>query len=392
MLFKFKSSSSELNKKFERSKKYSVYEAVELIKNLDNDIKSEQKTADLTVLIWNENQQISADTIKLGEGEGIDYLIYLEKRLFELHKDDMDFESKKKEIEMFINALQEIYAEQYNATLIPESEPKAKREFKNPIIFNKSKVLKMIILPISILLLAFVGYKLFKGDSEETLATENIETSSQITEVASLSEESTYDLTYLDQLLSEKRFEEALQEYPQEYPYIEREIFYLGLDGIPYLETFLQEKSEYLKGQFDLAYLKKDFQTVVELKDQADSDERLTQLAVAYINLNLFNEAEEINDRLQVSKLTEQIETAKNRNLINMIKDGKIEEAKSEQVYLQNPRVTEYFNLLDEANQQIEAIEEQLLQVDLISEEEIESLNKQKEKLIEEINNFFYLF
>lgn len=392
MLFKFKSSSSELNKKFERSKKYSVYEAVELIKNLDNDIKSEQKTADLTVLIWNENQQISADTIKLGEGEGIDYLIYLEKRLFELHKDDMDFESKKKEIEMFINALQEIYAEQYNATLIPESEPKAKREFKNPIIFNKSKVLKMIILPISILLLAFVGYKLFKGDSEETLATENIETSSQITEVASLSEESTYDLTYLDQLLSEKRFEEALQEYPQEYPYIEREIFYLGLDGIPYLETFLQEKSEYLKGQFDLAYLKKDFQTVVELKDQADSDERLTQLAVAYINLNLLNEAEEINDRLQVSKLTEQIETAKNRNLINMIKDGKIEEAKSEQVYLQNPRVTEYFNLLDEANQQIEAIEEQLLQVDLISEEEIESLNKQKEKLIEEINNFFYLF
>lgn len=392
MLFKFKSSSSELNKKFERSKKYSVYEAVELIKNLDNDIKSEQKTADLTVLIWNENQQISADTIKLGEGEGIDYLIYLEKRLFELHKDDMDFESKKKDIEMFINALQEIYAEQYNATLIPESEPKAKREFKNPIIFNKSKVLKMIILPISILLLAFVGYKLFKGDSEETLATENIETSSQITEVASLSEESTYDLTYLDQLLSEKRFEEALQEYPQEYPYIEREIFYLGLDGIPYLETFLQEKSEYLKGQFDLAYLKKDFQTVVELKDQADSDERLTQLAVAYINLNLLNEAEEINDRLQVSKLTEQIETAKNRNLINMIKDGKIEEAKSEQVYLQNPRVTEYFNLLDEANQQIEAIEEQLLQVDLISEEEIESLNKQKEKLIEEINNFFYLF
>lgn len=392
MLFKFKSSSSELNKKFERSKKYSVYEAVELIKNLDNDIKSEQKTADLTVLIWNENQQISADTIKLGEGEGIDYLIYLEKRLFELHKDDMDFESKKKEIEMFINALQEIYAEQYNATLIPESEPKAKREFKNPIIFNKSKVLKMIILPISILLLAFVGYKLFKGDSEETLATENIETSSQITEVASLSEESTYDLTYLDQLLSEKRFEEALQEYPQEYPYIEREIFYLGLDGIPYLETFLQEKSEYLKGQFDLAYLKKDFQTVVELKDQANSDERLTQLAVAYINLNLLNEAEEINDRLQVSKLTEQIETAKNRNLINMIKDGKIEEAKSEQVYLQNPRVTEYFNLLDEANQQIEAIEEQLLQVDLISEEEIESLNKQKEKLIEEINNFFYLF
>ncbi|MGO4936988.1 hypothetical protein ACTQ54_05000 [Fundicoccus sp. Sow4_H7] len=392
MLFKFKSSSSELNKKFERSKKYSVYEAVELIKNLDNDIKSEQKTADLTVLIWNENQQISADTIKLGEGEGIDYLIYLEKRLFELHKDDMDFESKKKEIEMFINALQEIYAEQYNATLIPESEPKAKREFKNPIIFNKSKVLKMIILPISILLLAFVGYKLFKGDSEETLATENIETSSQITEVASLSEESTYDLTYLDQLLSEKRFEEALQEYPQEYPYIEREIFYLGLDGIPYLETFLQEKSEYLKGQFDLAYLKKEFQTVVELKDQADSDERLTQLAVAYINLNLLNEAEEINDRLQVSKLTEQIETAKNRNLINMIKDGKIEEAKSEQVYLQNPRVTEYFNLLDEANQQIEAIEEQLLQVDLISEEEIESLNKQKEKLIEEINNFFYLF
>lgn len=392
MLFKFKSSSSELNKKFERSKKYSVYEAVELIKNLDNDIKSEQKTADLTVLIWNENQQISADTIKLGEGEGIDYLIYLEKRLFELHKDDMDFESKKKDIEMFINALQEIYAEQYNATLIPESERKAKREFKNPIIFNKSKVLKMIILPISILLLAFVGYKLFKGDSEETLATENIETSSQITEVASLSEESTYDLTYLDQLLSEKRFEEALQEYPQEYPYIEREIFYLGLDGIPYLETFLQEKSEYLKGQFDLAYLKKDFQTVVELKDQADSDERLTQLAVAYINLNLLNEAEEINDRLQVSKLTEQIETAKNRNLINMIKDGKIEEAKSEQVYLQNPRVTEYFNLLDEANQQIEAIEEQLLQVDLISEEEIESLNKQKEKLIEEINNFFYLF
>ena len=359
---------------------------------MDNDIKSEQKTADLTVLIWNENQQISADTIKLGEGEGIDYLIYLEKRLFELHKDDMDFESKKKEIEMFINALQEIYAEQYNATLIPESEPKAKREFKNPIIFNKSKVLKMIILPISILLLAFVGYKLFKGDSEETLATENIETSSQITEVASLSEESTYDLTYLDQLLSEKRFEEALQEYPQEYPYIEREIFYLGLDGIPYLETFLQEKSEYLKGQFDLAYLKKDFQTVVELKDQADSDERLTQLAVAYINLNLLNEAEEINDRLQVSKLTEQIETAKNRNLINMIKDGKIEEAKSEQVYLQNPRVTEYFNLLDEANQQIEAIEEQLLQDDLISEEEIESLNKQKEKLIEEINNFFYLF
>lgn len=391
MLFKLKSSNSELSKKFDRSKKYSVYEAVELIKEMDNALKSEQKTANLTVLIWNENQQMSADTIKLGEGEGIDYLIYLEKRLLDLHKDDIDFESKKNEIDSFISTLQNTYAEQYNATLLPDQEAKAKRKFNTPLNLNQSNIFKIVI-PLSLLVFLFVGYLFFKGNSEETSATENIETVSLIPEDASLSEESSYDLTYLDQLLLEKRFEEALQEYPQEYPYIEREIFYLGLDGIPYLEIFLQEKPEYLKGQFDLAYLKKDFQTVIELKDEADSDERLTQLAVAYINLNLLNEAEEINERLQVSKLTEQIESAKNRNLIKLIKEGQIEEAKIEQEHLKNPKATEYFNLLGEAKQQIKAIEEQLLEGDLISEEEIESLNKQKEKLQEEINNFFYLF
>lgn len=391
MLFKLKSSNSELSKKIDRSKKYSVYEAVELIKEMDNALKSEQKTANLTVLIWNENQQMSADTIKLGEGEGIDYLIYLEKRLLDLHKDDTDFKSKKNEIDNFISTLQNIYAEQYNATLLPDQETKAKRKFNTPLNLNQSNIFKIVI-PLSLLVFLFVGYLFFKGNSEETSATENIEAVSQIPEEASLSEESSYDLTYLDQLLLEKRFEEALQEYPQEYPYIEREIFYLGLDGIPYLEIFLQEKPAYLKGQFDLAYLKKDFQTVIELKDEADSDERLTQLAVAYINLNLLNEAEEINERLQVSKLTEQIESAKNRNLIKLIKEGQIEEAKIEQEHLKNPKATEYFNLLGEAKQQIKAIEEQLLEGDLISEEEIESLNKQKEKLQEEINNFFYLF
>ncbi|TLQ49488.1 hypothetical protein FEZ33_00430 [Ruoffia tabacinasalis] len=391
MFFKLKTNNSELIKKIDRSKKYSVYEAVELISVLDNNFKDEDKSADLTVLIWDENQQISSDTISLGKGEGVDYLIYLEKRLLQLHKDDNDFENRKIEIDVFINSLQNIYTEQYNATLLPEIETEKKPKKSYRFSGKLTKNVKITVIALSFVAVLVIGYLALKSSTDKSIAIENEESISQNFEGNSLSEESHYDLTYLNQLLTEKRFEEALKDYPQEYPYIEREIFYLGIEGIPYLETFLAEKPDYLKGHFDLAYLKKDFVKVVELKSEADSDERLTQLTVAYINLNQLSEAEELNETLQVTKLTEQIQTAKNRNLINSIKEGRLDEAKADQVALQNPLVEEYFKLFDESSQQLIVLEEQLLQENL-NEEEIELLNKEKESIQNEMNNFFYLF
>lgn len=104
-------------------------------------------------------------------------------------------------------------------------------------------------------------------------------------------------------LITNNLYIEALRLYPQKYPEIERFIFQLGENGIPYLEEFIDKKKTYKQAQFDLAYLRKEYDKVIKLEKYADTDGRKTQLAISYIQVGNIDLANHINQILQVPEI-----------------------------------------------------------------------------------------
>ena len=193
--------------------------------------------------------------------------------------------------------------------------------------------------------------------------------------------------TPLNDFLEAKRFSEALQEYPQEYPRIERSIFYLGVEGIPYLEDFLKEK-DYAKGRFDLAYLKKDYAKVVEMKDEADSDDRLAQLAVAYIKTDQLEEAEKLNESLKSEAISNLVFLAKESKAVGLIKAGNIEEAKTIQDQISSEKLKNYFEQYNALSSAIAEGESTLSSSELGEEDKaaVESAKSQNEESLKQLN------
>ena len=190
----------------------------------------------------------------------------------------------------------------------------------------------------AVIITASFGYYLLQHIPVGNPSTTKSEIQAEATSVAS--NES------LTALLEDKRFNEALTLYPKEYARIERSIFYLGAEGIPYLEEFLKTQ-DYVKGRFDLAYLKRDYQTVIDLKDEADSDDRLAQLAVAFIKTDQLGEAEKLNDSLKSEAISKLIFLAKENQAIELIKKGSVDEARTVQEQINSEKLKSYFEQYD---------------------------------------------
>lgn len=107
-----------------------------------------------------------------------------------------------------------------------------------------------------------------------------------------------------NELLNNELYMEALKRYPQKYPEIERQIFQLGERAIPHLEEFINKKKGYKQAQFDLAFLKKEYSKVIKLEKFADTDGRKVQLVTAYIHLGKIDQANEINQYIQIPEFS----------------------------------------------------------------------------------------
>ena len=110
----------------------------------------------------------------------------------------------------------------------------------------------------------------------------------------------------LETHLENNNYESALKYYPDNIDEIERDMFLGGYENIDQLED-LNANYDYPQTEFDLAFLNKEYNKVVELKDLADTEGRKAQLVIAYLDQNLVDEAYELNTNLKSDELNDLI-------------------------------------------------------------------------------------
>ena len=127
-------------------------------------------------------------------------------------------------------------------------------------------------------------------------------------------------------LMQQENYVTAVREYPLKKEAIETALFDKAHEGIPALEEYVNATNSQT-ATFDLAYLKQDYETVVDLKEYANSPIRKTELAVAYVKTGAVDEAYQLNEQLKSEKLGELIQQSYTQQAIELLKQLKIEEA-----------------------------------------------------------------
>ncbi|MCW6667542.1 tropomyosin [Aerococcaceae bacterium NML190938] len=396
---------------------FPIFEGVEEINRFDYNLKSRNKAVRTLIDILEDDGSVLLQNFEYSLGSGKNFLEHLEIKCRDLWPDnehiDQMFSKLKLEydegkdresneiIESFTSSTEEIDApiiltddleddeinddielHYENLQKVMEELQSEKSEEMPAIAEKKSPIPNKKLWPlftIGGLLLAIVicslAFYALSRDQPQQSVQGNASSSVSISE-SIVSESLVEDLSVL---LEQKRFEEALKIYPQEYPLIERSIFYLGTDGIPYLEDFLKSK-DYGKGWYDLAYLKKDYAKVIELKSEADTDERLTQLAVAYVKTGDIPQAEALNGQLMVASINDLILKAKEEKAIQLIKNQQYEEAKAIQAEINNDRIQLFFEELDKVNAALAETTQKLSNSELKPEDK-QKLEEQKNQL-----------
>lgn len=187
------------------------------------------------------------------------------------------------------------------------------------------------------------------------------------------------NISGFNELLNNELYIEALKLYPQKYPEIERHIFQLGERAMPHLEEFISKKKGYKQAQFDLSFLKKEYDKVIKLGKFADTDGRKAQLVTAYIQSGEIDRANEINQYIKVPEFSRYLSEHYYQLSVEALKNDDFSMAKHYQE-LNNSTDIEYLidtiRLIDEKIQTIE--------VKLISDNNDNSDNQSKlKKLIE---------
>ena len=120
-------------------------------------------------------------------------------------------------------------------------------------------------------------------------------------------------------LIQQQEYVKAVEEYPENKDKIESILFDKGQEGISDLEKYVQQ-TDSLQAKFDLAYLKQNFEKVVELKNEATTPIRKTALAVSFVKLGMIDEAYELNQELGSNRLKQLIAEAYEVKAIEALK------------------------------------------------------------------------
>ena len=122
-----------------------------------------------------------------------------------------------------------------------------------------------------------------------------------------------------DTLIQNQEYVKAVAEYPEKKDKVESLLFEKGKEGVGQLEEYVA-KTNSSSSRYDLAYLKQDFQKVVDMKEEATTPIRKTALAVSYVKLGMIDEAYELNQELGSNRLKQLIVEAYEAKAIEALK------------------------------------------------------------------------
>ncbi|MGX7092849.1 hypothetical protein [Hutsoniella sourekii] len=361
MYFKINSTDKTVLRYVQPRKKYTVRSAIEKINELEEIFSGWGTQADIEVNVIEGKSVILHDILTLGYGDGIQYLVYIESKLSRLYQDDEDPSTYNK-IKPLIDSIENNFLEEQNDNIhqarISELENNPSRSlniggigarFKEILSKYQAPIAVVIGIIIIAALSLFIFTSLNRSDTNEEQ--ESVESTSVVSNPD------------LNDLLKERRFSEALDYYPEDYPVIERYIFNLENatieEIIQYLEEFLA-RQPYDKGEFDLAYLKNDYPKVVALEHVAEGVERQTQLAVAYAKTGNFVEAERLNQELQLDSINQLIFKEKEKEIVNLLTTNQWVAAMEKQEILNSPVIESFKEPFLELYEQQRVVQEEL--------------------------------
>ena len=186
-----------------------------------------------------------------------------------------------------------------------------------------------------------------------------------------------------DTLIQQQEYVKAVEEYPENKEKIESILFDKGQEGISDLEKYVQQTGS-LQAKFDLAYLKQNFEKVVDLKNEATTPIRKTALAVSYVKLGMIDEAYELNQELGSNRLKQLIVETYEVKAIEALKSLDLKTAeriqdKIHQLTLQT-KIDHVTTALNEENNLKNKLKDTSL-----SDEQKEDSNKQLKQIQEKI-------
>ncbi|MDK6679207.1 MULTISPECIES: hypothetical protein [unclassified Aerococcus] len=388
------------------NKYHDIYEGIELMQRWNSRAKASDKSFDLDFYLYHDDDDLLKDFITLGKNQRLDFIDYVTERI-----ESLKLGEHQKELLYHVEEMSRIYQRKRNQVL-EEGELNAEinsiqkankitglsnKEESNKFVENEDAVkeakkkekeatfsLKHINSLISLKkpkhrslkqLIAFglVLVSLLLIFSSDTISY----VKNHFNQVTSQE----YSEEDLQKLLKSKRFDQALKNFPQEYPKIEQAIFSLGEEGIPYLEDFIDRKSDFEQATFDLEFLKKNYVKVIELKKYADTDARKIQLALAYIEEGKLDEAKKINDVTKFEELNILLKNTYLSKVKKEIANNNLEEAKKLAKESQDKEIESLIELTEDIDKNIEKIEK------LSNEEKNKNENKIKLKELKKTRN-----
>ena len=184
-------------------------------------------------------------------------------------------------------------------------------------------------------------------------------------------------------LIQKQEYVKVVEEYPENKEKIESMLFDKGQEGITDLEKYVQQ-TDSLQAKFDLAYLKQNFEKVVDLKNEATTPIRKTALAVSFVKLGMIDEAYELNQELGSNRLKQLIVEAYEVKAIEALKALDLKTAeriqdKIHQLTLQT-KIEHVTSALNEENNLKNKLKDSSL-----SDEQKEVSNKQLKQIQEKI-------
>lgn len=186
-----------------------------------------------------------------------------------------------------------------------------------------------------------------------------------------------------DTLIQNQEYVKAVAEYPEKKDNVESLLFEKGKEGVGQLEEYVA-KTNSSSSRYDLAYLKQDFQKVVDMKEEATTPIRKTALAVSYVKLGMIDEAYELNQELGSNRLKQLIVEAYEVKAIEALKALDLKTAeriqdKIHQLTLQT-KIEHVATALNEENNLKNKLKDSSL-----SDEQKEDSNKQLKQIQEKI-------
>lgn len=187
-------------------------------------------------------------------------------------------------------------------------------------------------------------------------------------------------------LIQKGDFVQAVKKFPEKKDEIETLIFNKEHEGIPILEKYIHETHS-KSGEFDLAYLKQNYEKVISLSEEANTAIRKTALSVSYYKIGDLDNAFKLSQNIESKKLKELIINAYEQQAILKLKELNIDEAKK----IQNKINSEFLKTrLEKVENKLESqksIKKQLEDTSLSNDKKSE-LEKQLKDIDSELNKF----